>query len=73
MPPDQFIGEVRQVSLAFDLFCHIGDNRRVCRKRIADHQWQTLYTFLQGHPRAYAGQEEKFGRVCSGKGLPGRP
>ncbi|MXZ19655.1 MAG: transposase [Caldilineaceae bacterium SB0665_bin_25] len=29
------------------------------RKRIADHQWQKLYTFLQGHPRAYAGQEEK--------------
>ncbi len=28
-------------------------------KRIADHQWQKLYAFLQGHPRAYAGQEEK--------------
>ena len=27
--------------------------------RIADHQWQKLYAFLQGHPRAYAGQEEK--------------
>ena len=28
-------------------------------KRIADHQWQKLYAFLQGHPRTYAGQEEK--------------
>ena len=28
-------------------------------KRIADCQWQKLYAFLQGHPRAYAGQEEK--------------
>ena len=28
-------------------------------KRIADYQWQKLYAFLQGHPRAYAGQEEK--------------
>jgi len=27
--------------------------------RIADDQWQKLYVFLQGHPRAYAGQEEK--------------
>ena len=27
--------------------------------KIADHQWQKLYAFLQGHPRVYAGQEEK--------------
>ncbi len=27
--------------------------------KIADHQWQQLYAFLQGHPRVYAGQEEK--------------
>ena len=27
--------------------------------KLADHQWQKLYAFLQGHPRAYAGQEEK--------------
>ena len=27
--------------------------------RIANYQWQKLYVFLQGYPRAYAGQEEK--------------
>ncbi len=27
--------------------------------KVADHQWQKLDAFLQGHPRAYAGQEEK--------------
>ena len=32
----------------FDLFWHNGDNRRMFRKRIAEHQWQKLYTFLQG-------------------------
>ena len=26
--------------------------------RIADHQWQKLYAFLQGHPRAYAGKRK---------------
>ena len=40
-----------QVSLTFDSFCHIGDNSRMSTKRIADHQWQKLYPFLQGHPR----------------------
>ncbi len=29
------------------------------RKRIADHQWQKLYAFLQGHSRAYAGREQE--------------
>ncbi len=48
-----------QVSLTFDSFCDMGDNSRMSTKRIADHQWQKLYAFLQGHPRAYAGQEEK--------------
>ena len=37
----------------------MGDNSRMSTKRIADYQWQKLYAFLQGHPRAYAGQEEK--------------
>ena len=32
-------------------------------KRIADYQWQKLYAFLQGHPRAYAGQEEECRRL----------
>ena len=41
------------------LFCHIGDNSRMSTKRIADHQWQKLYAYLQGHPRANTGQEEK--------------
>ncbi len=27
--------------------------------KITDHQWQKLYAFLQGHPRAYAGQEKE--------------
>ena len=27
--------------------------------KLADHQWQKLYAFLQGHPRAFAGQEDK--------------
>ena len=27
--------------------------------KIANDQWQKLYAFLQSHPRAYAGQEEK--------------
>ena len=26
--------------------------------KISDYQWQKLYAFLQGHPRACAGQEE---------------
>ena len=37
----------------------MGDNSRMSTKRVADHQWQKLYAFLQGLPRAYAGQEEK--------------
>ncbi|MXZ19738.1 MAG: transposase [Caldilineaceae bacterium SB0665_bin_25] len=32
------------------------------RKRIVEHQWQKLYAFLRGHPRAYAGREEECGR-----------
>lgn len=27
--------------------------------KIRDDQWQKIYSFLQRHPRAYAGQEEK--------------
>ena len=34
--------------------------------RIADHQWQKLYAFLQGHPRAYAGREEECRRFVEG-------
>ena len=42
-----------------DSFCHIGDGSGISTKRIVGIQWQKLYAFLQGHPRAYAGQEEK--------------
>ena len=45
--------------MTFDLFRHMSDNSRMSTERISDHQWQKLYAFLQGHPRAYAGQEEK--------------
>ena len=27
--------------------------------KISNYQWQKLYAFLQGHPRAYAGREEE--------------
>ena len=37
----------------------MGDNRRMSTYKIAEEQWQKLYAFLQGHPRAYVGQEEK--------------
>ena len=42
--------------------------------RIADDQWQKLYAFLQGHPLANAGQEEKcrrfINRIKPTKGAP---
>ena len=45
--------------LTFEGFCQNGDNSRMSTYKLADHQWQKLYALLQGHPRAYAGQEEK--------------
>ena len=45
--------------MTFEGFCQNGDNGRMSTYKIADHQWQKLYAFLQGHSRAYAGQEEK--------------
>ena len=45
--------------MTFEGFCQNGDNRRMSTYKLADHQWQKLHAFLQGHPRAYAGQEEK--------------
>ena len=41
------------------MFGQIGDNRRMSTYKIANDEWQKLYAFLQSHPRAYAGQEEK--------------
>ena len=42
--------------------------------RIADDQWQKLYAYLQGHPLANAGQEEKcrrfINRIKPTKGAP---
>ncbi|MDE0397247.1 MAG: transposase [Candidatus Poribacteria bacterium] len=34
--------------------------------KISDYQWQKLYAFLQGHPRAYAAQEDKCRRFTEG-------
>ena len=45
--------------MTFEGFCQSGDNGRMSTYKLADLQWQKLYPFLQGHPRAYAGQEEK--------------
>jgi len=34
--------------------------------KISDQHWQKLYTFLQRHPRAYAGQEQECRRFIEG-------